>query len=119
MLKLPQKSLDKIKSYLQKQQKQVDEELKELDRDDLALNNDTPESSEPGTDSFVADVHSRMTALKNSLQDLSKKITLSLRKLRSGTYGKCERCGKPVEPARLEVLPTATMCLSCSNKSSK
>jgi len=119
MLKLPQKSLAKIRSYLQKQQKQVEEEIKELDRDDLALNNTTPESSEPGTDSFIADVHSRLTAVKTTLQDMLKKTQLSLRKLRVGTYGKCEKCGKVIEPARLAVLPTATMCLSCSKKYSK
>jgi len=34
----------------------------------------------------------------------------------AGTYGLCERCGNPIEPARLEALPHALLCLTCKRR---
>ena len=34
----------------------------------------------------------------------------ALRRIAEGTYGKCEDCGNPIEPARLEALPWARYC---------
>ncbi|HET6223066.1 MAG TPA: TraR/DksA C4-type zinc finger protein, partial [Dongiaceae bacterium] len=31
----------------------------------------------------------------------------------AGTYGICERCGQPIDPERLKIMPEATMCVSC------
>ena len=40
-------------------------------------------------------------------------LSAALRRLHEGSYGRCERCGTPIEPARLAALPEATMCRSC------
>ena len=32
-------------------------------------------------------------------------------RLAAGTYGTCEVCGEPIDPARLEARPTATTCV--------
>jgi DnaK suppressor protein len=40
-------------------------------------------------------------------------LTTALRRLSEGQYGICERCGQPIEPARLAALPEATTCRSC------
>ncbi|MBI4040055.1 TraR/DksA C4-type zinc finger protein [Candidatus Daviesbacteria bacterium] len=119
MLNLPQQTLAKVRNVLLRRQKEVDRQLKELDKDDPVLAQGVAESTEPGTESWQADVHNRMTALKNDLFDLSKRIRNSLMQIRQGTYGHCEKCGKHIEPERLEALPTATLCLVCSQKSSK
>lgn len=34
----------------------------------------------------------------------------------AGTYGTCERCGNEIEPARLEALPYATLCMDCKRR---
>jgi RNA polymerase-binding transcription factor DksA len=36
----------------------------------------------------------------------------AVRRLDAGTYGICEACGKPIEEARLEAIPTARFCLA-------
>ena len=33
-----------------------------------------------------------------------------------GTYGSCERCGKPIDPDRLEARPWALLCIECKQK---
>ncbi len=35
-------------------------------------------------------------------------------KVRKGTYGLCEACGKPIPPARLRALPEAILCIACA-----
>ncbi len=107
---------DKTKDLLLNQQKQVEEEIKLLDADD-PVNSDAPaESSEPGTDSWVADTHTRTVAIKRTLQNALVKIQHSLKSLASGKYGVCENCGNKIEPERLRAVPTAILCISCSKK---
>lgn len=117
MLELPQKSIDRIKKILLRRQKEVKEQLKSIEKDDPVTAKDlAPEAGESGTDSWMADVHARLTSLKNNLMENSGKITKALQNLRKGTYGKCEKCGKQIEEARLEAVPTATLCMSCAKK---
>lgn len=109
-------NLNKIKELLQRKQEKVEEEIKNLDADDPVLSDQTPESSEPGTDSWLADVHSRSTAAKMSLQKMLTATKKALAKIKVGKYGKCEKCGKPIEEGRLAIVPEATLCMSCSQK---
>jgi RNA polymerase-binding transcription factor DksA len=37
----------------------------------------------------------------------------ALQRADQGTYGLCSRCGQPIDPARLEVLPETTLCFEC------
>lgn len=119
MLNLTQQTLNKIKSFLLRQQKQVDEQIKSIEQDDPLLLQTAVESSEPGTDSWQADVHSKVTAIKNDLMAFSKQIATSLSQINKGTYGKCSKCGKKIEGQRLAAMPTATLCMSCSKKAPK
>ena len=36
----------------------------------------------------------------------------ALKRIEAGTYGMCEICGRPIEPARLEAIPWARYCLN-------
>lgn len=119
MLNLPQQTLNKIKKALTKQKADVEQQLSKIDSEDPLLVDAPPESSESGTDSWQADVHSRLVSLKNDLVGLSHKITDSLTRMNKGTYGKCEDCGKAIEEKRLEAMPTATLCVECSKKAPK
>jgi DnaK suppressor protein len=42
-----------------------------------------------------------------------REIATALEKLKEGTYGKCERCGKPIGVKRLEAMPSARLCVAC------
>ncbi len=119
MLNLPQETFRKIKRLLQRQEREIEKNLKSIEKDDPVKGDGLAESSEPGTDSWMADVHGRAEAIKGNLQTLLARTKNSLASLRSGKYGKCENCGRQIEPQRLEAMPTATLCLSCSRKTSK
>mgnify|MGYP001611827852 FL=1 len=116
MLNLPQETFNKIKRVLQRQEKEIERDLKSIEKDDPVKGDGLAESSEPGTDSWIADVHGRAQVLGHNLQLLLARTKDALANLRSGSYGKCENCGKVIEPERLEAIPTATLCLACSRK---
>jgi DnaK suppressor protein len=40
----------------------------------------------------------------------------ALQRIRDGSYGKCTRCGRPIEPARLEAVPWTPYCLEDQEK---
>lgn len=52
-------------------------------------------------------------ALQQRIRDQLAEIDHALEKLDNGTYGQCDRCGNPIDPARLEALPQASLCLTC------
>jgi len=58
-------------------------------------------------------------ALEKQLSDSLAKINRAIQKYEAGTYGICDQCGKPIEPARLEALPYASLCLNCKTSQSK
>jgi RNA polymerase-binding transcription factor DksA len=45
--------------------------------------------------------------VETELEDVER----AFRRLENRTYGICEACGKPIEAARLEAIPTARFCL--------
>jgi RNA polymerase-binding transcription factor DksA len=52
-------------------------------------------------------------ALIKSLERKAESLERALVALDRGLYGLCERCGQAIDPARLEVLPEATLCIGC------
>ncbi len=52
-------------------------------------------------------------ALENRVRQEMSDIEHALEKFEKGTYGLCENCGQPIDPARLEILPQATYCVNC------
>lgn len=38
-------------------------------------------------------------------------VEFAIRRLDEGSYGTCEVCGRPIDEARLEVVPAARLCL--------
>lgn len=51
--------------------------------------------------------------LERSMRDQLAEVEDALYKFDQGSHGFCSICGQPIEPARLESLPQAKLCLSC------
>jgi len=49
--------------------------------------------------------------LEEGAQQTLDQIERALRRLDDGTYGTCERCGKPIPEERLRARPWATLCI--------
>jgi len=55
----------------------------------------------------------------DSHRQLLRDIDECLRKIQEGTYGICEECGEEISQKRLNVLPTATLCIDCKENNEK
>jgi len=61
----------------------------------------------------------RFLALKRQMMSQLYGVEDALQRFDEGGYGLCEDCGQPLDPARLEALPQAKLCLSCKGKNEK
>ena len=58
-------------------------------------------------------------ALEGRLEQSLKEVEHALQKYEAGTYGVCDSCGKPIERARLDAIPQATLCMKCKAQQPK
>ena len=58
-------------------------------------------------------------ALEKRIKDQMAGVEHALHKFEEGTYGLCDGCGQPIDPARLEALPQANLCMSCKTQQAK
>jgi DnaK suppressor protein len=94
--------------------------LSRLERDHLNLiqasqssNADDEHDPEGATIAFEREqLVSIMARVRQTVTDLQQ----SLGDLDDGSYGICQGCGKPIEPARLEVRPQARSCVDCARR---
>lgn len=99
---------------LQQEREQTQAELERL-REYLKA------APEPTGDEVDLDVYEREKnlALVRRLEQKLDEIDYALRAAAKGKYGICERCGKPIDLARLQVLPETTLCVKCKNELEK
>jgi DnaK suppressor protein len=70
---------------------------------------------DPDEDDGASDLeeHENAMVLIPGLERKLEAIDHALQRAQQGTYGICERCGAPIDPARLEALPETTFCMPC------
>ena len=49
--------------------------------------------------------------LEENSEHVLAEIDAALKRIDKGTYGRCEVCGREIDPARLEARPWATLCI--------
>ncbi len=47
-------------------------------------------------------------------QQERQRLRAALKRLEAGEFGYCDECGDDIDPARLEINPTVTLCISCA-----
>ena len=55
----------------------------------------------------------RLTTISADLRDILAQVNAALERMDDGTYGTCQRCGKPINPERLEAFPYVAFCIDC------
>ncbi len=106
---------DKIES----QRRLVVSRLRRLRREDPFSTEDRAIIVEPGTDAAVLSGHERTVIMEQRLKNDLKEIEAAIKKIKRGTYGKCERCSEAIDVKRLEVKPQALYCLKCESEIEK
>ncbi len=110
--------MDKFKKQrevLQKEAKRLADEL-QMAQDNATSAEERREGSPFGKREEEAtetmELEKRLT-LENSIRQELTSVEHALDKIEKGTYDMCDNCGKPIDPARLEALPQATLCMDC------
>jgi DnaK suppressor protein len=85
--------------------------LAEVQRLHDALKTEVDPDADEGDPDLVE--REKVMALVNTMERRLESIEYALRQAQEGAYGVCERCGEPIDPARLEALPEATLCVKC------
>ena len=110
-----------LRSRLESERKRLTEELEQLKAsvrpaDERREGSPFGKREEEATESF--ELEKRLTLEKRIIDQLAE-VEHTLRKFEEGTYGLCDSCGQPIDPARLEALPQANLCLNCKAQQAK
>ncbi|MCX7641592.1 MAG: TraR/DksA family transcriptional regulator [Elusimicrobiales bacterium] len=49
-------------------------------------------------------------------KNILNEIEIALKKIETGTYGKCELCKRLIEPKRIKAIPYSRYCIECQKK---
>ena len=104
-----------LRSRLEGERKRLIEELEQLKAgvrpaEERREGSPFGKREEEATETFELE---RRLALEKRITDQMADVEHALQKFEKGTYGLCDNCGQPIDPARLEALPQANLCLSC------
>jgi DnaK suppressor protein len=106
------------RSQLEREKKQLNVQLEQLEanvRPAEERRESTPFGKRDQGAADTLELEKRLTMEKRIKGQLAE-VERALQKLNEGTYGLCDQCGKPIDPARLEALPQASLCLVCKAK---
>jgi DnaK suppressor protein len=115
---LTEREIQQTRAELMEQRDTLTRELSDLEAGSLNVSQ-SELSGEASFDEEYADAgtftfeRERDLSLGNNIRDLLEKVGHALKRIDEGRYGLCERCGQPIDKARLKALPYATLCVRC------
>jgi DnaK suppressor protein len=113
-------NVEKFRKRLMAERARVEQQKHRVEALDAGIDQRDELGEVSGADEHPADLATNTfereqdQAIEESMRDELKQIDEALAKIDAGTYGICERCRKPIAPARLEALPYATLCIDCA-----
>ncbi len=110
-----------LRARLESERRRLIEQLEQLEAnvrptDERREGSPFGKREEEATESFELE---KRLALEKQIKDHLVDVEHALRKFEEGTYGSCDICGQPIDPARLEALPQASLCMNCKAKNAK
>ncbi len=119
--KLDSETLKKVRLQLQEERADLVRQQEDLEVDSFE-GTQSELTGEVGLDEDFADAgtatfdRERDLSIRNNIRDLIEQIDRAVRRIDEGTYGTCERCGQPIDAARVKALPHASLCLDCKRR---
>lgn len=120
--KLAKSTLQRFGKRLEEERDRLQQLIEEYERE-LEVARLTESSSDRSPDPGNAEASSmkleyaKELSIEQNTLDLLSKVENALRRVASGDYGLCERCGNAIPVERLDALPYTTLCVSCASKS--
>jgi RNA polymerase-binding transcription factor DksA len=118
------KELDDLRERLVAEREELQTQLTTIEEESFASSQSDisgevsfdEENADAGTFTFERE---RDLSIENNVRDLLGKVDRALARMDEGTYGRCSRCGKPIEKARVKALPYVDLCLKDAQAQSR
>src|SRR5512136_2802967 len=104
---------EKLKKQLKEEHKRLKAELSTFPVNDRGAIGYSTHQADDATEAFE---QAKGLTLRQNTERVLQKVETALARFEDGTYGLCSDCGRPMDPARLEALPYAQLCLDCQSK---
>ena len=110
-----------LRSRLEAEQKRLTEELEQLQAsanptDERREGSPFGKREEEATEALELE---KRLVLERRVKEQLVGVEHALHKYEEGTYGYCDSCGQPIDPARLEAIPEASLCIKCKAQQAK
>lgn len=104
---------EKLKKQLKEEHKRLKIQLSAFQVNDRGAIGYSTHQADDATEAFE---QAKGLTLRQNTERLLQQVEGALARFDDGTYGLCCDCGRPIDPARLEALPYAQLCLACQAK---
>jgi len=115
--------LQEVKSKMEKEREILKEQLRTFAKEDPKLKGDW-DTRFPKLDGATGSARMEDAAdaveeyatnlpIEFSLETKLRDIEIALKKIEKDTYGICEQCGNAINKERLEIHPSARLCMKC------
>ncbi|MFC2065976.1 TraR/DksA family transcriptional regulator [Chloroflexota bacterium] len=110
-----------LRGQLEAELKRLNEDLEQLKAgvssvDERREGSPFGKREEEATETFELE---KRLVLERRIREQMADVERALHKFEEKTYGLCDSCGQPINPARLEALPKASLCLDCKASQAK
>ena len=111
--------VESFKTRLLEEREQTRKAIAYLHEENRGTTEDEARELSGGSDNHLADIatHTYDRELDSTLEESEEvhlaHVEAALTRIDAGTYGICENCGRPIQPARLEAMPWVTLCIDC------
>jgi DnaK suppressor protein len=106
-----------IRARLEAEKKRFEDDLAQITKDhptdERREGSPFGKREEEATESMELE---KRLALEKRLKALLAEVDRAIQKMDAGTYGLCDICNTPIDPARMEALPQAILCINCRQK---
>ena len=118
------KETDDLRVVLLAEREQLEKQLTTIEENSFAATQSDisgevafdDETADAGTATFERE---RDLSIENNVRDLMQKIDRALERMDAGRYAICDRCGKPIEKARVKALPYVDLCIKDAQAQSR
>lgn len=117
---MDEKTLEKLRADLIARKAEIEENLDSMAGEIRAIGIDQDDEN-GGTGNHMAEDGSnvaeseRLIAIRGDLFVILQQVESALERMDNGTYGQCQRCGKSINPERLEAFPYVAYDIECQS----
>ena len=112
--------IDELRRGLERRRDELQGEIEHMEADLRSIGVDQGDEkgglgnhlAEDGSNVMEAE---RLTTISDDLRDMLVQIGGAFERMDVGTYGTCQRCGKPINEERVEAFPYVAYCIDCQS----